>query len=501
MDKTHHPSIEVRRLVGGSALVLVTGGLGVLAAAPDAAASHPARSAGSSVTRSGSTSSVKPGAWTALGVTTQAGTPAVWQSSAGTTYLLWLLKPSGSNATYHFAKVTAGGTASAQQDAFSGAHWTGLSGTPALVGAGSAPEVIFNGSTGAGLYSHGCVYGALGPTAPWTPQPWVLSFDCVNPNAAAATDRTGTVAAAWPGGWTTGHGVNYRIGTAAYPAPEDSHVAVGTGVGVAKTGVAADAAGNDHFWVGWTETDNARAAKNGYYAEDVTAGGSPRKMPGTGTMSIAPHLGPFAELAMTARRQASGVYLAGCTNTQTCTLELWRAGSTAVHKVPSSKNAGDVAISAGPQGRIWVAWYDASTNKVKVTRTNRGASRFGRVLTFSTPCFEGGLLGLTSGTSSRVVIGMQCLNKKSKTEEYVTRTTAALTLGASAHKVSKGTTITFTVTDAGDAVAGAKVSFEGHTATTNSVGRAKLKATAKGTATVKATKSGYVAATTRIKVT
>ncbi|MGA8246967.1 MAG: hypothetical protein WB797_08685 [Nocardioides sp.] len=444
---------------------------------------------------------LKPGKWTPLGLTTQAGTPAVWQSPSRTTYILWKRLLSGNDSTYEIAGVSAKGKVSAPADVFKSAHWASLSGAPTLVAAGSHPLVVFNGTKGtSGMYHAGCVYGALDDASPWTPQPWVLSGDCANPVGPGAEDKNGVLAAAWPGGWSTGHGVEYRIGTTSYPAGTDSRIGVPLGVGVGKVGIAADTAGNDHFWVGWTETDNAKSSKNGYYVKDVTAGSASRKMPGTGTLSVSPHLGVFANLAMTNRGAHGGVYVAACTNTNTCTLKLWRVGARKAVTVPHSKDAADVGISPGPGGRIWVSWYGFD-NKVRVTRSNAAVTHFGRVRTFRTPCFENGDLGLSGGSSPRLVVAMQCVNKKTKIAEYVTETTAALSLKASAKTVKKGKKVTFTVSDAGDPVSGAKVTFEGHSGKTNSHGKVTLKAVTTGKAKAKATDHGYAAATVTIKVT
>jgi hypothetical protein len=65
-------------------------------------------------------------------------------------------------------------------------------------------------------------------------------------------------------------------------------------------------------------------------------------------------------------------------------------------------------------------------------------------------------------------------------------------------------TITMTVTDAGDAVKGAKVKFHGDSKTTNSNGKASFtlaKHTKPGKYTATATKSQYRNATTTVTVT
>jgi hypothetical protein len=478
-----------------AALSVLTAAMALVATTIPAHSAAPARHG-----RAAPRTALKPGKWTALGLTTQAGTPAVWQSPSRTTFILWKRELSGNDSTYEVAKVSHKGKVSTPADVFKGAHWGSLSGAPTLVADGSHPLVVFNGVTGtSGIYHAGCVYGAADDASPWTLQPWVLSGDCANPVGPGAKDKNGVLAAAWPGGWSTGHGVEYRIGTTSYPAGTDSRIGVPLGVGVGKVGIAADTAGNDHFWVGWTETDNAKSSKNGYYVKDVTAGSAPRKMPGTGTMSVAPHLGVFANLAMTSRASHGGVYVAACTNTNTCTLKLWRVGAKKAVTVPGSKNAADVGISPGPGGRIWVAWYGFD-NKVRVSRSNTAVTHFGRVRKFKTPCFENGDLGLSGGSSSRLIVAMQCVNNKTKIAEYATETNAPLSLKASARKVTNGKKVTFTVSDAGDPVAGAKVSFEGHVGRTNAHGKVAMRATSKGKVKAKATHTGYVSATTTVTV-
>ena len=145
-----------------------------------------------------------------------------------------------------------------------------------------------------------------------------------------------------------------------------------------------DTAGNGHFVVAWAQVFSNPASHDGFYVKDVTAGKPAVKAPGSGTTSTN-DLPIFGNIAMVASSTHAGVYLGYCSNTPTCTEELWRVGSAKPMKVPHSSGGLDIAVSAGPAGRIWVAWYNESTNKVSVVRTNRSVTKFGPVQTYPPP--------------------------------------------------------------------------------------------------------------------
>jgi hypothetical protein len=199
------------------------------------------------------------------------------------------------------------------------------------------------------------------------------------------------------------------------------------------------------------------------------------------------------------------VYVAYCTSSSKCRLKLWHVGASKALSVPTSPNPGSASIASGPGGRIWVAWFDESTTKVYVTRTNAAVSKFGPVRSYSTPCAEHGLLGISSGSSGRLDVALQCVNNSLKAEELVTQVEVGLHISASRTRVSNTSkhTITMTVTDAGDAVPGAAVAFNGHSKTTNGKGRASFtlaRHTKPGQYAATATKAQYLKATTTVTV-
>jgi hypothetical protein len=410
--------------------------------------------------------------------TVLSSTPTVWLNSKNVATVLWLRQPGGNNFNYEAATISAAGKITGGlTDVFSGAHWGSLSNEPTLLGDNGQPVVVFTGlQSTTGPYSLGCIYGARAGTSPWTLQTWSLSNNCVNPVGSAGEGKSGALASAFPGGWVNGHGVLYRVGVSpTIPATgSDQHIPLAGGDTAYKTGVVADTAGNGDFYVAWAQTFSN--AHDGYYVKDVTAGSAVRKAPLSGTNSIT-RLGQFADLAIANRNTHAGVYVAYCSKTSTCQLKLWHVGAATAMTVPSSKNAGDVAISAGPSGRLWLAWYNENTNKVSVVRTNKAASKFGPVATFATPCFEHGLIGLSGGSYGRLDVAMQCVAKSTlRVEDYVTQTRVSLHVALNPSTVTNthSSHVVVTVTDAGDAVAGATVKFGSHQATTNANGKATL---------------------------
>jgi hypothetical protein len=236
----------------------------------------------------------------------------------------------------------------------------------------------------------------------------------------------------------------------------------------------------------------------------VTAGGPAVKAPGSNTDPIN-RLGQFANLAIAARLGHSGVYVAYCTGSSKCKLKLWHVGAKKAMSLPGSPSPGMVSIAGGPGGRIWVAWFDESTLKVYVTRTNSAVTKLGAVHSYKTPCVEHGLLGLSSGTSGRLDVAMQCLAKSLKAAEYFTQVEVGLHVSAKPHSVTntKAHKVTMKVTDVGDAVKGAKVKFDGHSATTNGKGKVSFtlkKHTKPGKYRATASKSEYHSAHATVKV-
>lgn len=448
----------------------------------------------------------KLGIWTAVspGMRTESPAPAMWVSPNGTGWDVFPREVGANNFTYEAVQIGPLGSVTHGPADILAPHWGDLQFAATLLGDGAVPILIFSGIRGSsGPYSRGCVYGAVPGPAAWPLASWSLSADCVDPTPAAAesTPNAKVLAAAWPGGWATGHGINYRIGVSpAIPATTaDKHILLTNAV-ASLAGMANDEAGNGHFYVAWAQVFSMPASRDGIYVKDVTAGTAARKAPGTGTASSQTDFPVFAKLAVTSRNIGGGVFIAYCANTSPCHLELWRVGALKPVPVPSSASAFGVSIAQGPAGRVWVAWYNSVSNEVFVTRTNKAGTRFGAVESYATPCFEFGLLGLGGTPLGRLDIGMQCVNKADQSEQFVTQVRPGLTLGVPGPVLAGGSSVTIkiTVTDAGDPLQGATVKVDGKTATTNAAGQATFHLPAgikAGAYKVTAAASGYLQAT------
>jgi hypothetical protein len=433
----------------------------------------------------------------------QSATPTVWKSGSGTAYVLWLRKPTSSRYTYDVSRIAASGKAGAPADIFKGSSWGSLSNEPTLVNQGKNPLVVFDGARGtSGPYSKGCAYGALGAKVPWKLQSWSLSHVCVNSVGPAGEGKNGQLAYAYVGS----KGIAYRIGVShMIPAAGlDKQINLNGGF-PQKIGIAANTGGTGHWYVAWAQANSNK--RDGLYAKDVTAHSANAKAPGSGTKSVA-HLSGFFDLAIAARSAHSGIYLAYCSNSDTCSLRLWRVGAKSAMAIPhATPDPISPSISAGPAGRIWLAWYDNSTNRVYVVRTNKAVTRFSRVQSYATPCAENGLIGLSGGSSGRLDVGVQCFGSKQGHAIVIEgQTVVGLSASVGPGRVSNTSShkVTVTVTDTGDAVAGATVRYGTQHPKTNNKGRATItiaKGTSVGKHVIRVTARDYAAAHTSVKVT
>jgi hypothetical protein len=113
-------------------------------------------------------------------------------------------------------------------------------------------------------------------------------------------------------------------------------------------------------------------------------------------------------------------------------------------------------------------------------------------------------LALTSGNSGRVDVGLTCLGAQHAIS-YVTQSEASLSISANHGKITNthSNKVTFTVTDSGDPVAGAKVKVAGKTATTGKNGKVTItfaKGAKPGTYTATASSANYFNGTTTLKI-
>jgi hypothetical protein len=165
-----------------------------------------------------------------------------------------------------------------------------------------------------------------------------------------------------------------------------------------------------------------------------------------------------------------------------------------------AKGAFTVAkVFAGPQGRLWLVWGDAKN--VYVTRTNKAAGKREPVQKLKAPSGTG-FLADADGEGSQ---GALDLFVKSDAGGGLGFWHAhvlaqfALSAKVAGHRKGKPAKVTLALRDAGDAVAGAKISVGGKKLTTNAKGAVSLTLKP-GSYSAGAKAAGYKPAKAKIKV-
>ncbi|HEY2306291.1 MAG TPA: hypothetical protein VGI05_10470 [Streptosporangiaceae bacterium] len=384
--------------------------------------------------------------------------------------------------------------------------WNAVSAYPRLAaGPSGGIRAVFTGGNGVSgsPYNRGTVYSATSSSAGTS---WALVKGSMSQSTfisltdtSATTQSTGTPVASWPGG----SGVAFHVGTDPNtPATKpDGTVTVTSGSGtVVGTTLARETDGS--VWAAWfTESG---ASDQGYWVDKITPTQAAKtEAPGSGSPSLANNQ-PFQSVAFAAGAKGGG-YLAYCVPTASITcahIALWKVGAAKATTVPgsTSQHAIRVATAAAPGGHLWVLWYDTSQNKIHVIRSNAAVTKFGPGQTIAAPPSTGELDGLQAEGSQGPldVVALVLQNVSGSTPSYWDiQLLPKLTLTGSPATVAPGKQVTFTVTDVGDPVAGATVTFLGKNATTNSSGVATFTVptgTAAGSYQATASMTSYTSA-------
>ena len=450
--------------------------------------------------------------WTKISTDTSLGiaSAGLYRTADGMLHVAWA-RQDGSNS-FSLNYSTVGPNATLEGTGTIVKSWTGVSFYPRLVaGPSGGIRVVFTGGNGVSgsPYNLGAMYSATASSAgrTWSLVKGSMSQSTLIPatNTSATTQSTGTPMASWPGG----SGVAFHVGTDPNtPATKaDGTVAVTSGSGtVVGTTLARET--DDSVWVAWfTESF---ASDQGYWVDKITpAQAAKTEAPGSGSPSLANNQ-PLQSVAFAAGAKGGG-YLAYCVPTASipCAhIALWKAGAATAVTVPgsSSQHSAHVAIAAAPGGHLWVLWYDTSQNKIHVIRSNAAVTKFGPGQTIAAPPSTSELDGLQAEGSQGPldVVGLVLQTTAGSTPSYWDiQLLPKLTLTGSPATVAPGKMVTFTVTDVGDPVAGATVTFLGGHATTNSSGVATFTVptgTAAGSYQATASMTSYTSATFTVKV-
>ncbi|HEY1522605.1 MAG TPA: hypothetical protein VGF70_06295 [Solirubrobacteraceae bacterium] len=450
-----------------------------------------------------------PGKWTKLAqVDTLGDTFGMLRTGNGVLHLVWLKKRASNNKqSYGTSSISLGGKLLATGTAL--ANWDSLAPDPRLVRDGKGLRLIFEGSTGnSGCFFDGTIFTETSASgSSWSLVHGSMSLHTAGVgNLAATTESDGTTPVA---AFAGGHFFHVGVDPNCPAASPDGTITPTPPTDTQSFPAMATDARDGSVWVAWFQT----FTKQGFWVERILpTQGAPMEAPGSVGTALKNNQ-PLEPVALTARA-GGGIYMAYCASSasQPCAhIDLWKVGAKTARVVPGSKNttSARLALAASPQGRVAVAWFDAAKEVIHMVRTNMIATAFGAVQTIKAPAATSGFNDIQAdGSSGRVdvVITDQLSTTGIPIDLFHTQILPGLTLRAKPKKFShraKGR-VTFTVTDAGDPLAGVAVSCLGKKGSTAANGQVKL-AFPKGTATGKhvcsAGKSGYHGGKVTIKVT
>jgi hypothetical protein len=393
------------------------------------------------------------------------------------------------------------------------AGWTSLS-DPELDYEGSTLRAFFGGqrsTDGSDPFA-----GSITSVSPNSGASWTASLVHQRDQAAArtpsATSVDGTSFQAWYG-VSEIHvhrglaGDENRVFTAAPPVNQFGPTIV------------ADA--SKRLWVSWCGFGGQGGG--GLYVQraDPRTGGSAgalTKLPGSTTTYSGSQISTCNLERTVARRTpmvarvGGGVFIAGTAGYPTLSRVLvWRIDPSGAVPQGAFTVARDAAfghstpvLAAAPDGRVWVAWLERRPGAATIAarRSNRLGTEWGEPVRTRAPgrwLLEA--LNISAQATKLDVLGlMQTVTNDGSIQHTqllpgLTLTRAATTRGTA------GVTIRFRVSDAGDPVAGARVTLSGGrgTAVTGANGIAAFTDPNPGRITVTASKPGYVGATTALR--
>ncbi len=350
-----------------------------------------------------------------------------------------------------------------------------------------------------GGYAHDTISDASG--ASWTLQPRALTksssaYAAYGNGATSLADGTPVTAA------TLNSTISYRIGTidttdksVVLNAADDAHYE-SAGCCLYNTQlVNSDGA----IWMAWYANGSTEAT-NGVFAQQIHPSLGPvLKAPNSSTNASSAD--PDQTIAMVAR-PGGGVVMAYHQGYITDhSLALWQVGTSTVKKVPDTKDADVVALSAGSTGRMWMTWTTEG-DEVKALHTSASGFGLGATQNVGTPTKGQSLWHVAVDAS--LAQGTVLVNADGASSVFLKMVKPALSLQLKpgALKAKKPGKIKVRVTEAGVGLGGVKVTIKGAKCTTTNAGKCTLKVKPKktGRLVVKASKPGYGEARETIRV-
>jgi hypothetical protein len=454
-----------------------------------------------------------PGVWTKIsnGTGNFANEAGMLRTADGKLHLVWRKELSNGKFTYGTSTISPTGKLLSTGAVGPVSDYKSLHETPRLVRNGSGLRLVFIGNedtNSSNFFSQGAVYTATSANgSSWTREHVSMSAHAVlNDGLGATVETNGSTPVASFG---LNEQLYYHEGTdpSAPAAQPDGEIDGQINSGLERVALARAQDGS--IWMAWFQRFQS---KQGFWvAKILPSEGTPTKAPSSGNTSQ--NNDPGHQVGFVART-GGGLYMVYCspTSSKQCVhINLWKVGSSTPTVVPGSAtgNARFPVLSVAPKGRLWIAWFDSGKNKIEAVRTNEAVTKFGPLRTVPPPphtfIFEGLQVEGSSGTADLVANSL-LTTSGNPTNFFHTQVKPALTMKASPSTFShtKATTVTFTVTDAGQPVAGATVTCLGKSGKTGSSGQVNItfpKGTATGNHQATARKGQYASARITIKVT
>ncbi len=422
----------------------------------------------------------------------------------GNVQVLWSADTSSSAQSYWTAQLDGAGKVTMPAAvAFGG--WSALAHNPALISLGGQRFLGFNGlqstTTGAPYTSGAEYYATSGDGKSWSLGPGSLSStrSAYASYSNDVVDNAGTPV--WIGSASSTTGINWHVGISPTdPAPDGSDGEFRLDGCCGYSGAGARDASTGAVWAAFYSNSSASSEQGIQAGQIVPFAGGFTQAPGSVTIQdgAASSLPPDQRVAMAAR-VGGGVYVAysmGYPNVKS--IRIWQVGTGNTLDIPGSANAEAVSLAAGPDGRLWVTW--SAKDKIKAVHTNASVTKVGAVGSWGAPK---GTATIWSTTTSAEAGGLDvAISSEARSAVNVWHTHLTRTLSVNGPATAgRGSSVTFTVSDAGDPVAGARVTFGGRSATTNAQGKATLRAPGgTGGAGVRAAKSGYNTGASGVRV-
>ena len=415
----------------------------------------------------------------------------------GALQVLWSQHQSSSKEGYFTAILGADGriTTPAQQ-AFP--EWDGLTKNPTLLSVGGQHFLSFSGLNPG---RSGAQYFATSPDG----LAWTVSNGSMSETQSAyagygsdAIDNAGTPV--WVGNPGSVTGIRWHVGTSdVNPAPAGSDQRFDLAGCCAYNAAAARDEATGVVWASFYSNSSA-TTENGIQVGQIVPAGPWAQAPASTQIQDgrASSSDPDQQVAMAARA-GGGVFVAYKVGYPSPTsIRLLRVDNGAALNIPVSGNVRSVSMGADPAGRLWVSWIQS--DRIRAVHTNRAGTVLGSIGVWGAPRGTSSLWKTATTGSDTGADVVTTATTSSAINVWHAQILRTLTVKAAPSNVRRGRSVTVTVTDAGDPVAGATVRFAGRSATTNGSGKATFAASGSGRKTITATKAGFNRGASSVRV-